>query len=145
MSAFRDPGIKETDTAQIKDYKLKHYNYRAQWEFPDNFPPQAVLKAFAEPRVDRSMEPFEWAPPDVGSVVSLMAGSTGLSEMQIREVLMPVVARMNESLASKQTLVEMFFHPINESEAVAVYKSDRLKSCIEKIRKNHQRQPSNRR
>lgn len=42
-----------------KEFKLKHKNYKKQWELPDDFPSQVVIDAYRKPIVDNSLEPFQ--------------------------------------------------------------------------------------
>eukprot|EP01054_Gregarina_sp_Poly1_P002458 Gregarina_sp_Poly_1__2457@NODE_1665_length_3579_cov_25_509112_g1093_i0_p1_GENE_NODE_1665_length_3579_cov_25_509112_g1093_i0NODE_1665_length_3579_cov_25_509112_g1093_i0_p1_ORF_typecomplete_len1066_score227_38XPG_I/PF00867_18/8_2e21XPG_I_2/PF12813_7/1_1e04XPG_I_2/PF12813_7/7_3e06_NODE_1665_length_3579_cov_25_509112_g1093_i03293526 len=141
IANINSPGIRDEDTPSQKVYKMKHFRYRSQWEVPFDFPSREAYDAFVNPRIDKSTEPFSWAVPDVQEVVALMRTKAGMSEQQTMELLQPVVQRMKENVPRKQLLMDIFLHQ-PEEDAVAVYKSQRLKRTVQLLKSRQHPEPS---
>jgi hypothetical protein len=48
-----------------RGFKSSHRNVRKSWDLPQSFPRPEVLKAYAEPMVDRNKRSFTWGRPDL--------------------------------------------------------------------------------
>ncbi|EZG80748.1 putative endonuclease [Gregarina niphandrodes] len=138
------PGIRDDDPPLVKDYKLKHCNYRPHWQFPTErggqFPPEEAYHAFIQPRVDHSTEPFHWVDPDLNSVTQIMHTRAGISHEKTQSHLEPILRRLQVRIPLKQSLLDTFIHPPNEEETLAEYRSARMKKAITIIAANR-RQP----
>lgn len=138
LAHITSAGIKDSDTPTVKHYKQKHFNFRAQWDFPrsgpaGSFPSLPCLKAFEKPKVDRSLEPFSWAPMDPSTLLTIMVKWAQHPENQTRAFLDPVLAKRRRVAPARQTLISQFFAPVTPNEAVAVYRSERLKKAASTI------------
>jgi len=125
-------GIDETDPKALASFKRSHRNFRTQWSFPEDFPDPAVHKAFVQPVVDRSLEPFAWSGVDKESVVGLLASAAGLSEDKVLERLDPSLRRYTDAL--RQPRITDYMVPSEGSGDVAVVRSARLSNALRGLR-----------
>lgn len=128
---IEDLGIHESDSAIIKEYKAKHYRYRAQWVFLDeDFPSTRVLAAIENPRVNKSMESFTWAPPVENHIVDLMIQKTHLDKEKINLTLTPILRRWKTTDEPANNLRQSLLDEFTTSnDFVAEYKSKRLEKA----------------
>lgn len=75
MKEFRDwcysKSIREDASEEVKNFDRSHRNIRKHWDLPEDFPSNAVVKAYLQPLVDHSTEVFEWALPDLENIRSM--------------------------------------------------------------------------
>lgn len=125
-------GVVESDCKAVADFKVSHRNFRTQWSFPEEFPDPAVHKAFAEPLVDRSLEPFAWASVDKAKVMEQLVMSAGLPQEKVLERLDPALRRYTDTL--KQPRIIDYMVPTEGAGEVGVVRSARLSSALRGLR-----------
>lgn len=124
-------GIVDADGKAVAEFKRKHTNFRTQWSFPDDFPSAAVIDAFHRPEVDRSLEPFAWAPVDLRRAVVQLQKSCDLTEEKILERLEPAVRRYEDTL--RQPRITEYMIPSDAGD-VAVVRSSRMQRALRGLR-----------
>eukprot|EP00439_Symbiodinium_sp_Y106_P075774 s541_g15.t1 len=124
-------GLPNTWSFECVSFKRKHTNFRTQWSFPDDFPSAAVIDAFHRPEVDRSLEPFAWAPVDLRRAVVQLQKSCDLTEEKILERLEPAVRRYEDTL--RQPRITEYMIPSDAGD-VAVVRSSRMQRALRGLR-----------
>ncbi|CAK9110591.1 unnamed protein product [Durusdinium trenchii] len=122
-------GVQDDDSRAMAEFKRKHTNFRTQWSFPTDFPSAAVMTAFQQPEVDRSLEPFSWASVDVQRVVAKLQAAD-LSEEKVLERLEPVLRRYQDTL--RQPRITEYLLP--SAGDVAVVRSSRMQEALRGLR-----------
>ena len=131
-------GGRETDVVygeddsdgELKEFKLKHANYRAQWVFPDDFPSAEVWNLFETPPVSRDMEPFSWVVPDEREVADVVLRHTDMSRDMVESILSTTMGRYHETQIQRR--ITDYFSPAFERGSVAEVVSKRLKAALAK-------------
>mmetsp|Transcript_8073 Transcript_8073/g.16424 ORF Transcript_8073/g.16424 Transcript_8073/m.16424 type:complete len:327 (-) Transcript_8073:111-1091(-) len=126
-------GVKDTDTKAVANFKRSHRNFRTMWSFPEDFPNQEVFQAFAQPIVDRSMEPFAWAEVDAKRVVAQLVECAHWTEEKALERLEPALRRYTDTL--KQPRITDYMVPTGGPD-VAKVRSVRMNSALRGLRGN---------
>ena len=89
------PGGVETDSGSARaaelQFKNKHRGARRNWELPENFPDQRVIKEYAQPKVDAINGPLEWGTPDVNMLRKFCTEKFGWDSAKAEEQLKPVL------------------------------------------------------
>jgi len=124
-------GVLSDDQKAVADFKRAHRNFRTQWAFPEDFPNQQVHAAFTHPVVDRSREPFSWAPVDAAAIVAKLADSAELGEEKVLERLQPALQRYNDGL--RQPRITEYMVPVDAGN-VAVVCSTRMQNALRGLR-----------
>lgn len=75
-------------------------------ELSENFPNVEIARAYLEPKVDESKEPFSWGNPDKESLVEYTKNKLGWTRMKTEEILEPVLKKLNEK---KQATIKDYF------------------------------------
>eukprot|EP00920_Eleutheroschizon_duboscqi_P034266 GHVT01082404.1.p1 GENE.GHVT01082404.1~~GHVT01082404.1.p1 ORF type:complete len:373 (+),score=46.94 GHVT01082404.1:508-1626(+) len=143
------------DSSLRRTYKEAHRNYRLQWEFPDDFPNEEVIHAFANPVVDRSKETFSWSPPDPTQIVEILTRLTDLTAEQVMTTLGSVLERLKDQSAGmvQRRIDEIFAYVPREpaegeapgaegEKQVAVITSKRMEKAVKTLRKRQESQVS---
>ncbi|XP_074657888.1 DNA excision repair protein ERCC-5-like [Tubulanus polymorphus] len=78
-------------------------------EFSPGFPSEAVFKAYLEPTVDTSQEPFTWSRPDLDLLRDYSKQKLGWAKLKADEMLLPVMKKVNE--ISVQRTITSYFTP----------------------------------
>ncbi|KAF2882026.1 hypothetical protein ILUMI_24151 [Ignelater luminosus] len=101
----------------------------------ESFPSLQVVRAYLEPTIDPSKEPFSWAKPDIPGLMEFARQKFGWQRVKSEEILKPVLKRLNESRIQK-TIKDYFQikHKIDGGEAESKM-SKRVKQAIKKIGK----------
>jgi DNA excision repair protein ERCC-5 len=119
----------DPEDVALKEFKLKHANYRNQWVFPDNFPSIEVWNVFDIPVVSRDMTPFSWADPDERSVVEVVRSHTDMSVSQIESIMSTTMAKYKETRIQRR--ITDYFSPLFDRGSVAEVVSKRLKAALQ--------------
>ena len=72
-------------------FKEKHQGARRNWELPENFPDQRVIKEYAQPKVDAMNGALEWGTPDVNMLRKFCTEKFGWDAAKAEEQLKPVL------------------------------------------------------
>lgn len=75
-------------------------------EIFDGFPSINVLRAYMEPMIDDSTEPFTWGEMDIESILELTKSKLGWTRAKTEEILNPVIKKMNDK---KQSTIKDYF------------------------------------
>lgn len=75
-------------------------------EIFEGFPSVNVLRAYLEPTIDDSTEPFTWGQIDNESLIELARTKLGWTRLKTEEILNPVIKRLNEK---KQSTIKDYF------------------------------------
>lgn len=75
-------------------------------ELFEGFPSPNVLRAYLEPTIDSSTEPFTWGQIDIESIMELTKTKLGWTRLKTEEIINPVLKRLNEK---KQTTIRDYF------------------------------------
>lgn len=75
-------------------------------EIFEGFPSVSVLRAYLEPMIDSSTEPFSWGQIDVESIMELTRNQLGWTRLKTEELINPVLKRLNEK---KQSTIHDYF------------------------------------
>jgi DNA excision repair protein ERCC-5 len=123
-----EPLLSEEGSPQLREFKLKHANYRAQWIFPDDFPSQEVWDVFAVPLVSTDMTPFTWARPDEQLVVDTVTAMTDMKEEVVDQILSATMTQYRQTQLQRR--ITDYFSPAFERGTVAEVVSKRLQSAL---------------
>ena len=89
------PGGVETESGSPRaaelQFKNKHRGGRRNWELPENFPDQRVIKEYAQPKVDAINGPLEWGTPDMNMLRKFCIEKFGWDTAKAEEHLKPVL------------------------------------------------------
>lgn len=129
--ADESAGVEPTDSRAMAEFKRSHRNFRTQWSFSEDFPSRGVFDAFATAQVDRSMEPFAWAPVDDERVVGFLQGLANQSEERTRERLDPALRHYRDTL--RQPRITEYMVPTGVGD-VAVVRSSRMREALRGLR-----------
>eukprot|EP00929_Paragymnodinium_shiwhaense_P000508 TRINITY_DN100748_c0_g1_i1.p1 TRINITY_DN100748_c0_g1~~TRINITY_DN100748_c0_g1_i1.p1 ORF type:complete len:1428 (-),score=409.64 TRINITY_DN100748_c0_g1_i1:328-4611(-) len=124
-------GVQEQDRKSIASFKRGHNNFRTQWSFPKDFPNPNVVGAFVMPKVERSLEPFAWAPVNDGDVIAQLVTACELPEVMLRERLDPALRRYGDTL--RQPRITEYMIPAGVGE-VAIIRSERMRHALRGLR-----------
>lgn len=113
------PGGVESDSgaapAEIQ-FKNKHRGVRRNWELPENFPDERVVKEYSKPKVDAVNGPLEWGTPDSNMLHKFCQEKFGWDMAKAEEHLRPVLQatgrrdsqrRMDDFLAFNDRFVKI--------------------------------------
>ncbi len=116
--------------AHIKSaFKHKHRNMRRKWQVNVNFPDTSVMDAYWRPRVDSSLEPFQWAMPDLPALRLFCQEKLGWSLAKCDSKLLPVINSLTNGQMT-QSRLESFF---NYDEKAASIRSSRLRHAVRQL------------
>ncbi|XP_016496710.2 DNA repair protein UVH3 [Nicotiana tabacum] len=122
-----DENVKSEDRVQkLKQiFMNKHRNISKNWHIPSSFPSDAVISAYASPRVDKSTEPFAWGKPDVSVLRKVCWEKFGWSSQKADELLVSVLKEYNKH--ETQLRLEAFY---TFNERFAKIRSKRIKKAV---------------
>ena len=114
------PGGLESDSgaapAEQLQFKNKHRGVRRNWELPENFPDERVVKEYSKPKVDAVNGPLEWGTPDINMLHKFCQEKFGWDIAKAEEHLRPVLQatgrrdsqrRMDDFLAFNDRFVKI--------------------------------------
>ena len=108
------------------EYRMKHKNYKKQWEISENFPDRRVLEAFVDPLVDKSTEQLKWGKPVFESLENFCKEVFGIDEIDIQTFLEPLKEEIEKP--SEPVKITEFFQ---KDVSVGVIQSKRLQQSVE--------------
>ncbi|XP_049849949.1 uncharacterized protein LOC126320490 isoform X2 [Schistocerca gregaria] len=89
-----------------KSFAQKHLRLFKTLQLPNNFVNLAVIDAYLNPQVDRSLEKFTWCSPDYKALTQYAKMQFGWSESKISSTLDPILK--NHTLNNSQTKMDDF-------------------------------------
>lgn len=95
-------------------------------ELFEGFPSMNVLRAYLDPKIDNSAEPFTWGQIDVESLMELTRTKLGWTRTKTDEILKPVLKRLNER---KQATIKDYFQTQMKK---AVFDNQKLSKRVQK-------------
>lgn len=95
-------------------------------ELHEGFPNSEVARAYLEPVVDKSAEPFAWGLPDVASIYEFTRNNMGWTRSKTDEILEPVLKRLNDK---KQASITDYF---KKQSVMRQYDKSKLSARVQK-------------
>eukprot|EP01127_Copromyxa_protea_P011412 TRINITY_DN2867_c0_g1_i1.p1 TRINITY_DN2867_c0_g1~~TRINITY_DN2867_c0_g1_i1.p1 ORF type:complete len:1447 (-),score=394.14 TRINITY_DN2867_c0_g1_i1:18-4358(-) len=140
LSAFAK-WINNKDSENDSSWKRKHKALKKKLKVPQDFPNQAVEKAYLDPTVDKSKEPFSWAVPNLNSLRLFTAEKFGWSQQMTDDKILPAIKSYNTPFQKAtpqqgQTSLFSFFsskEPKNR-EPVGTIQSKRVLAVVNKLK-----------
>ena len=121
-----------TEQSLADAFKEKHRSLKKSWDVPENFPSIEVVKAYQNPSVDRSEEPFEWGKPDVDLLRLYCVKNFAWTRDATDQVLEPMMKAWEERDAQRR--IDSFFETTAAvGGRVAKYRSKRLGDAVAKL------------
>jgi DNA excision repair protein ERCC-5 len=117
-------------------FKYNHRNIKSQWQIPDKFPSEEVLKSYLDPAVDKSEEPFSWGDMNFVGLYEFCKSRIGWSDQETHAKLDPLQKKSNSKSTSIQTRIDQYFTAraaTDSRNALASVKSTRLKNAINQL------------
>ncbi|XP_030749487.1 DNA repair protein complementing XP-G cells homolog [Sitophilus oryzae] len=75
--------------------------------FPENFPSVHVVRAYLEPNIDNSREPFSWGKPNTIELIDYAAEKFGWTRLKSEDILTRVIRRLEE-VRHQKTIKDYF-------------------------------------
>lgn len=118
------------ETAIQKQFKSTHKNVRKNWTLPPAFPSKEVVDAYLLPKVDDSMDKFQFARPDADLLRHFCYEHLGWGHSRVDELLVPVLQNYDER--QRQQTLDSF---LSYRQRFAKIRSKRLQNAVAGIRK----------
>lgn len=113
-----------------REFKLKHKNYKKQWELPPDFPNQEVIDSYLHPLVDTSLEPFKQGRPSYLFLRKYCEKVFGWEKDRINEEMASLQAWLKPQ---EQTKITDY---LTKAEPMANIVSKRLNSAVTGLKLN---------
>ncbi|KAJ3320627.1 DNA repair protein rad2 [Boothiomyces sp. JEL0866] len=95
-------------------------------ELPNSFPDENIFKAYTDPRVDSSLQEFQWGEPNLDKVRDYLNKKLNWPKEKVDPIIIPVIKEMRSSKASRQTTLDSFV----QSSSPIKHKSARVNIAI---------------
>jgi 5'-3' exonuclease len=119
----------EAPTADpVEQFHRKHRNARNRWMVGERFPDPLIYRAYIQPQVNDSVEPFEWGEPDVEAIHLFAARKLGWPVEETDRVLKPMLQRAGQR--DTQTRLDSFYTTYHDNTRFARIKSKRLRKAV---------------
>ena len=130
LAGMHNPAVVNGDrfTEAQNEFIRKHSKMRTAWIPPEDFPSEAVLSAFLQPKLDTCRSPFKFGKPDFNMLRLFCMKKLNWSLEYAREVLDPI-AKASEEQHVQQTLDRFLVM----RQRFAKIKSKRLQKAIKGI------------